>query len=83
MGGGAGGRVRNLVLERGKEVSSMLGGQEEEEVRFGLRDRTEQDGGLGEMGEQGEKLLRERVEFRVKRCQWRQRGKVCMMVESR
>lgn len=32
----------NLGLDRGKEVSSMLGGQEEE-VRLGLRDRTEQD----------------------------------------
>lgn len=34
--------VRNLGLERGKEVSLMLGGQEEEEVEFGLRDGTEQ-----------------------------------------
>lgn len=48
--------MRNLGLERGKEVSSMLGGQEEEEVRFGLRDRTEQDRGFGVTGEQGEKL---------------------------
>lgn len=38
------------------------------------------------MGEQGEKLLRERserVEFQVKRCRWKQEEKVCVMVESR
>lgn len=42
--------MRNLGLEKGNEVSSMLGGQEEE-VKFGSRDRAEWDRGEGcEMG---------------------------------
>lgn len=46
--------MRNLGLERGNEVSSMLGGQEEEEVKTGVGRREGR-----EMGEQSEKLLEE------------------------
>lgn len=55
--------MRNLGLERGNEVSSMLG--EKEEVKFGLQGCADYVGGLDWMGEQGEYLLGE-LSFRSK-----------------